>query len=101
MGQTMVRYKVKPEFAAENEALARDVYEALQSVAPAGLRYATFAMEDGVSFIHLASHDDSSENPLFSVPAFRTFLENIDARCEEPPRQVELRPIGAYGLIPA
>lgn len=101
MGQIMVRYKVKPEYAAENEALARTVYEELQRVAPTGLRYATFALDDGVSFVHLASHDGDGESPLSSVPAFRAFLENINDRCEEPPHQVVLRSIGAYGLIPS
>lgn len=101
MGQIMVRYKVKPECSAENEALARKVYDELQQVAPPGLRYATFALEDGVSFVHLASHDGDGESPLAGVPAFRAFLENIDARCEEPPHQFDLRPIGAYGLIPS
>ena len=42
MRQVMVRYKVKPDRVAENEALVRAVYEELRAPQPAGLRYATF-----------------------------------------------------------
>ena len=54
MRQVMVRYKVKPDRVAENEALVRAVYEELAATEPAGLRYATFRLEDGVTFVHLA-----------------------------------------------
>jgi len=49
----MVRYTVKPECVAENERLAAAVYEALRAARPAGLRYATFRLGDGVSFVHI------------------------------------------------
>ena len=51
MSKVMVRYKVKPERAQENERLIRAVYEELAQTTPAGLRYATFKLEDGVSFL--------------------------------------------------
>ena len=57
MRQVMVRYKVKPDRVAENEELVRAVYDELERVAPAGLRYATFRLDDGVSFVHLAIVD--------------------------------------------
>src|SRR5262245_51741972 len=102
MRQVMVRYKVKPEYAARNEELVRSVYDALKQTAPAGLRYATFALEDGVSFVHLAAIDrDDGQNPLMEVAAFRAFQEGIADRCEEPPQPVTLRQIGAYGVFDA
>ena len=100
MGQSMVRYTVKPEFAARNEELVRRVYEELHETAPEGLRYATFVLPDNVSFVHLASIDtDDGRNPLMEVAAFRAFLEDIGERCDEPPAPVELRQIGSYGLF--
>ena len=54
MRQVMVRYKVKPDRVAENEELVRAVYDELQRTEPEGLRYATFRLEDGVNFVHLA-----------------------------------------------
>ena len=44
MRQVMVRYKVKPERVAENEALVRAVYAELARVNPDGLHYATFRL---------------------------------------------------------
>ena len=54
----MVSYKLKPERVTENERLAAAVYEALREARPAGLRYATFRLGDGVSFVHIVSHDE-------------------------------------------
>ncbi len=100
MRQVMVRYKVKPEQAARNEELVRRVYEELHQTAPAGLRYATFVLEDGVSFVHIASSVETADgrSPLQDVVAFRDFQENIGERCDEPPRPVVLREVGSYGV---
>jgi hypothetical protein len=99
MKRVMVRYKVKPGEAERNEELVRRVYEELRRVAPAGLRYATFALEDGVSFVHLAAYEsENGESPLMDIAAFRAFTENIADRCDDPPMPVSLREIGSYGL---
>lgn len=99
MRQMMVRYKVKPQEAAQNEALVRQVYEELQHTAPAGLHYATFVLEDGVSFVHVASSDnEDGPSPLNEVAAFHAFQENIADRCDEPPVPVKLREVGSYGF---
>jgi hypothetical protein len=95
----MVRYKVKAEQAAENEELVRRVYEELHRSAPAGIHYATFVMEDGVSFVHVASTEtEDGRSPLTDVAAFRVFQENIAERCDEPPARVDLREVGSYGF---
>jgi hypothetical protein len=39
----MVRYKVKPDQAANNEQLIRAVFEELQITQPDGIRYSTCA----------------------------------------------------------
>jgi hypothetical protein len=99
MNPVMVRYKVKPEEAERNEALVRKVYEELHQTAPTGIRYATFKLDDGVSFVHLSSNDSSAEqNPLMNVAAFRAFLENIGDRCDEPPSPVNLIEVGSFGF---
>jgi hypothetical protein len=98
MRQVMVRYKVKPSRVAENEGLVRAVYDELHRTQPAGLRYATFRLGDGVSFVHLASVEtEDASNPLSRVKAFGRFQENIGERCDEPPIVSELREIGSFG----
>lgn len=94
MTQVMVRYRVHSDRVAENEQLVRAVYEELAASEPDGLRYATFKLPDGVTFIHVAQHDDP--NPLPGVAAFQRFQEGIQARCEEPPVVTQLDEIGSY-----
>ena len=94
----LVRYKLKPECVAENERLARGVFEALKQARPPGLRYATFRLADGVSFMHLVSHEESDgANALTALPAFKAFAEGVKERCDELPVRVELTEIGSYG----
>ena len=64
MRQVMVRYRVKPSRAAENEELVRAVYEELHRTRPPGFRYATYQLDDGASFVHLATEsvDNATES---------------------------------------
>jgi hypothetical protein len=98
MKRVMVRYTVKPDRVAENEALVRAVYDELARVAPEGLRYATFRLEDGVSFVHLAIQTEDGQTPLAKLDAFQRFQENVRDRCDEPPAVTDLHTIGSYRL---
>jgi hypothetical protein len=100
MKRVLVRYSVKPDRVAENEQLVRDVYAELARTEPDGLRYATFKLEDGVSFVHLASTEtDDGRNPLAVVEAFKKFQKEIGDRCEDPPVVTELDEIGSFRLL--
>jgi hypothetical protein len=94
----MVRYKVKPDRAEENAQLVRAVYDELHRTEPAGLRYATFQLEDGVSFVHIASTEDG-QNPLSQVEAFARFQDGIADRCDERPVVTQLREIGSFHVF--
>ena len=99
MRQVLVRYKVMPEQASRNEELVRRVYEELHQSSPDGIRYATFALEDGVSFVHIASFDSDEGTSLMDVAAFHAFQENIADRCDEPTQVMSLREIGSYRVF--
>ena len=100
MRQVMVRYKVKPQRVAENEELVRAVYDELRRTDPAGLRYATFRLDDGVSFVHLAvTESEDGASPLSTLKAFREFQKDIDERAEEGPVVTELELIGSFRLV--
>ncbi len=92
----MVRYRVKPDQVERNEELVRAVYDELDRTSPAGLRYGTFRMDDGVSFVHVASVETDGPNPLQVVEAFARFQDGIAERCDEPPVAVELTEVGSY-----
>jgi hypothetical protein len=97
MKRVLVRYKLKPDRVAENEQLVRAVYDELHRTEPAGLRYATFRLEDGVSFVHLVSIETEDEHsPLVDVQAFKEFSKEVDNRSEEAPVPTELHEIGSY-----
>jgi hypothetical protein len=100
MNHVIVRYRVKPERSAPNEELVRAVYAELHETRPAGLRYGTFRLDDGVSFVHVASHEnDDGPSPLSHLQAFQRFQENIAERCEEGPVVTPMLEIGSYRFL--
>jgi hypothetical protein len=100
MKRLMVRYQVKPERAAENEDYIARVFEQLEREKPAGLRYASFKLEDGVSFVHIVSDEAADgRSPLSELSAFKTFAAGVKERCAELPIAVELSEIGSYGFF--
>jgi hypothetical protein len=99
MKLVMVRYRVKPDQVATNEALVRAVFDELQQTKPAGFRYATFKLDDGVSFAHIVAETDDKGNSLADVKAFAKFREGIRDRCDEPPVATELHEVGSYGFF--
>jgi hypothetical protein len=100
MRRTMVRYRVKAGRAAENERYIASVFEQLDRERPSGIRYASFKLDDGVSFVHIVSQEaDDSRNPLAELSAFKAFTAGVKDRCEEPPIAEELNEIGSYRLF--
>ena len=71
MGSSMVRYKVQPDRADENETLVKAVYEQLARERPEGLHYATFKLPDGVSFMHVVFETDQPGRILGEVARSR------------------------------
>ena len=100
MKKMMVRYKVKPDRASENENYIKAVFSQLRSEAPAGIRYASFKLDDGVSFVHIVSIEaEDGENPLGKLSNFKAFVSEIKERCDEPPEAVELHDVGTYRFL--
>jgi hypothetical protein len=97
MRRAIVRYKVKPDRAEENAELVRAVYEELHRVDPPGFRYATFQLEDGVSFVHIAEFDGEA-NPLSELGAFREFQQGIEERCDESPVATKADEVGSFNF---
>jgi hypothetical protein len=95
----VIRYRTKPEQADENERLIRAVFAELAQEDPDGLHYATFRLDDGVSFVHVAVLD-GEENPLASSPAFAAFQAGIGERCAEGPIPADATAIGNFRLLP-
>jgi hypothetical protein len=99
MNKVIVRYKLKPEMVSQNEALVKAVYKELHEVKPDGFRYATYKLQDGVSFLHIAFNNrEDGINPLTNIAAFQNFLKDIKERCEEPPVSNSAEEVGSYEM---
>jgi len=97
MTVNIVRYKTHPDRADENQAFVEKVFAELHAEQPDGLRYTSYRLEDGVSFVHVAAVDtDDGANPLTQTVAFGEFLADIGARCEEPPAASGATVVGSY-----
>lgn len=100
MPQVVVRYQTKPEAADENQRLVERVFSELNAADPGGLRYATFRLEDGVTFAHVASVETGDGvNPLTKSEAFAEFQSGIRDRCVEPPAAQDATLVGSYRFL--
>jgi hypothetical protein len=97
MSRVIVRYRVKPDQADRNEGLVRAMYEELHRADPSGFRYATFMLEDGVTFIHIAEQD-GPDNPLAKIDAAGEFQRDLAARCDEPPVVMQATEVGSFAF---
>ena len=93
--QMLIEYTVRREELAEHLELVGEVYADLERLAPADLGYATYQLEDEVSFVELLT-GQAGPGQLAASPAFARFRSSLDARCERPPVLTELRQVGRY-----
>jgi hypothetical protein len=98
MKTIMVRYKTSSEATGDtNATLVRAVFEELRTRAPGGIRYTSYRLADGVTFIHIASVETRGDNPLTALPAFKAFQAQLKDRCVEAPVVTDLSVVGTYG----
>ncbi len=100
METTVVRYKVKADRADENRQYIKKVFAQLDENKPDGLRYVSFNLDDGLSFVHIAVVETADgKNPLPETSAFQDFLSEIKDRCDEPPVATKADIVGSYRLF--
>lgn len=97
MKRVVVRYKIKVDRVAEHEELLGQVFAELAATRPTGLAYSALKLEDGVSFVHVATLSTADgHNPLAALPAFKAFTADIAERCEEKVVSAPATALGAY-----
>lgn len=97
MSVVVVRYRTEPDRAEENHALVEQVFAELATEQPDGLRYATFRLADGVSFVHVAEVETADgTNPLSRIAAFGEFQREIPDRLVEGPDVADATVVGSY-----
>jgi hypothetical protein len=95
----MVHAKIRADKAAKLEKATREMFTAIEAAGPQGVRYASCKLADGETYVILLALDDDENNPLFAVPAFRDFQENLKNWIAGPPTVEELTPVGSYRLF--
>ena len=95
--QVTIRCKVRPDGVEASLELLQEVYEEMRSVQPKGLRYATFQLEDKVTFVSFAEMDEGPE-VLQQLEAFQRLRATPDERFDEPPVLTMLHEVGSYGF---
>ena len=97
MKTIMIRYRTSEAMGDTNAALVRAVFEELRTRAPGGIRYTSYRLADGVTFIHVATLETPEANPLAALPSFKAFQAQLKDRCVEMPVVTELSVVGSYG----
>jgi len=102
MRTVIVRYETKPDRADENQRLVEKVFAELAERRPDNFRYATFRLEDGVSFVHVVTETDDGSNPvsLVDIPAFAEFQREIADRCAAQPVAQGATIVGSHRFFP-
>jgi hypothetical protein len=98
MRTVIVRYETKPDRADKNEELVEKVFAELAERQPDSFRYASFRLEDGVSFVHVVTETEGGSNPmsLADLPAFQEFQREIADRCAVQPTAQGATIVGAH-----
>jgi dipeptidyl aminopeptidase/acylaminoacyl peptidase len=92
---SVIRYRTRPDAADENARLVEAVYAALAKAGPPDFEYATYRLEDGVTFVHVATRPDN-DNPLTGLPEFAEFQRELADRCVEGPDANGATVVGSY-----
>lgn len=96
MEKVIVRYKLKYDNVSENEQLVKEVYKQLHLEEPQDFSYATYKLEYGLTFIHVALSELEGKSLLLNLTAFKNFQTGIKDRCDELPVVHHITEIGSY-----
>jgi hypothetical protein len=97
MPWVMIRYKVRPDQVKRNVELINAFFEELESAQPDGLRYATFQLEDEVTFVHFVE-TRNGPGSFARLGAYQRYRSTVAERCDEPPVMTVLHEVGSFGF---
>ena len=102
MRMIVVNYETKPDRAEENQRQVEKVFSELAERQPDNFRYASFRLEDGVSFVHVMVETGDGSNPmsLADVPSFGEFQKEIADRCAVQPVARGAQLVGSHRFFP-
>jgi hypothetical protein len=99
MNVLMVQAKIKEENVADARAAVDKMIQALEEAQPAGVRYASCLLGDGVTFVALLKLADDGSHPLREFPAYQEMVKNLGQWYAEPPAAEQMTVTGSYELF--
>ncbi len=92
----MVRSKVRQDAVEEVDAAVKDMFAAIERAELEGIRYASYRLSDGVTYVALLEIEEGVDNPLPGLAEFREFQENLKGWVAEPPTPDQATVVGSY-----
>ena len=90
MKAVKVQYTVKSEYADTNKRNIRKVMADLREIANPGIRYSSFVLDDGKSFVHIGVYSDQAAlDVLNNLPSFQFFRDQLKASGPEVPPKAD------------
>ena len=86
-----VQYTTTPEFAGRNKENIRQVVNELRKINHPGIKYSTYLMPDGKTFMHFDHFDnEEAHNVLTGLESFKKFSDELLASNLEVEPKLEL-----------
>lgn len=97
MHTVKVQYTVKSEYVETNKANIRKVMADLKAINSPGIRYSSFLLDDGKTFVHFAMRaNEEAQKTLSELPSFQEFQRQLrESGPEVPPNAENLSLIGS------
>jgi hypothetical protein len=97
MNAVKVQYTVKAEYAETNKKNIARVMNALREINSPNIRYSSFLLDDGKTFVHFVMRTDEEAGEILSnLEAFKDFQQQLrNSEPESPPKAENLTLVDA------
>ena len=90
MKSVKVQYTVKTEYVETNKNKIARVMADLRELANPGIKYSTFVLDDGKTFVHFGMYaDQEALDVVNNLPSFQSFREQLKSSGPEAPPKGE------------
>ena len=87
MKVTRVQYTVQTDFVTQNKQNIEAVMRELRAINTTDIKYASYLLDDGKTFMHLVHYNSQNEANLpGSLESFQHFQSELKAHLEIPPQ---------------
>jgi hypothetical protein len=92
----IVRFTADPADVADIEAAIETMIAAVHREQPAGTRFTSWKLADGVTFLNVLELADGVDNPLPAIPECREYQQQLVRWVAEPPRPQPVTVVASY-----